>query len=541
MEPNDTVPIRTGICSLDLPLSQELQLSKIKIGDTVERQIVLLSDPECPIGLIGTFLQKEEADTFALWTFGISERFQLISIDGDFAEGFPFSEEFGPDEQELPDIMDILFKHLSENSHLIGNSLTKKLSETKSYLDRMDLLADELIKDNTHRLNYVLSTSNTTRWTLVSESLKSYIQKSRIPLKKNKSKSEGKRQESSKVVEQSYVPLSLEEKVKALILPDEVKESVYRELEKLDRCNKQSTEYSMVADYLTWITEIPWGKYSNQDFELIDLKTRLDKSHSGLIEVKDHIVEHFCIEKISGNTNGTVMCFNGPPGTGKTTIAKEIARISNRPLVTIALGSMNDDAELRGHRRTYLNSRIGRVIAGLKTAKIMNPLFLLDEVDKLDRSRGDPTGALLELLDPAQNNRFVDRYLEFPVDLSKAFFICTSNDKEAIHPALFDRMELIEFRAYNEQERLHIIHQHLIPKIVDEYKLHTYAIIIKDEVIEKLGKQKHVRQIEKKLRKLFRMAATKIYIDKVDQQIIDIAFAGDILKTQEKEALGFRR
>ena len=193
------------------------------------------------------------------------------------------------------------------------------------------------------------------------------------------------------------------------------------------------------------------------------------------------------------------------------------------------------------HRRTYLGSRPSRLIVGVKEAASFSPLILLDEVDKVSRGHGDPMSALLEILDPEQNTHFVDRYLEFPIDLSKAMFICTANEPEKLYDALKDRMEQIEFRAYTEDERRTITYNYLIPKVIKEYKLEAYPIILEDEVIERLLKLKQLRQIEKKLRRLYRMAAVQIYVMKKDQQKINLDFAKNLLQINEREPIGFRR
>lgn len=193
------------------------------------------------------------------------------------------------------------------------------------------------------------------------------------------------------------------------------------------------------------------------------------------------------------------------------------------------------------HRRTYLASRPGRFIVGLKEAKSCTPLYLLDEIDKVGSGHGDPMSSLLEVLDPEQNTHFIDRYLEFPVDLSKAMFICTANDPDKIHEALKDRMELIEFREYTEPEREIITRQYIIPKIIKEYKLENFPIELREEVIDRLIKTKYIRQIEKKLRRLYRMAAVQIFVLKKDQQVIDIKFAGTILNTAKESSIGFGR
>jgi len=218
------------------------------------------------------------------------------------------------------------------------------------------------------------------------------------------------------------------------------------------------------------------------------------------------MIEVMCAQQFTGNMQSTVLCFTGPPGTGKTTIAKAIASVTSRPLIQIALGGLSDSAELRGHRRTYIASRPGRIITELRDKKSMTPLILLDEVDKLSNFRGDPTAILLELLDPEQNDKFTDHYLEFPVDLSKAMFICTANNENNIPPALKDRMEFIHFREYTKEECFVITNKYLIPKAKAELGLTDYDISFDEQVINRIITPTQIRQIDKRIRKLFRMA-----------------------------------
>ena len=306
-----------------------------------------------------------------------------------------------------------------------------------------------------------------------------------------------------------------EEKIKKKKLPKEVKEKVEKELSRLKRTSVTSTEGNTIQSYLEWVLDIPWGKYSRERLDIAKVEEVLNEEHYGLEDVKERIIEYLSVKKISGSLKGPILCLVGPPGVGKSSIAKSIAKAINRHFVRISLGGLKDEAEIRGHRRTYVAAIPGRIVYGLKEAKSLNPLILLDEIDKLSTDyKGNPADALLEVLDSEQNKTFRDNYLELPVDLSKTMFITTANSLDTIPRPLLDRMETVEVSGYTYEEKFHIAKNHLIPKLFKEYNIDTDKVIIKDEAIREVvdgyTRESGVRSLERALGKLIRKALAEM-------------------------------
>ena len=288
-------------------------------------------------------------------------------------------------------------------------------------------------------------------------------------------------------------------------LPDHVKQKLEKEETRFKRLPPSSLEAQTALDYIETVQSIPWTSKPQPEINLNDFSDELNKTHYGMDDIKSKIQEHIALQIHLNKPIGTIMCFCGPPGTGKTSIAKAIAKSSGKELIKIALGGVTDEAEFRGHRRTYVASKPGRIIEGLIKAKTQDPIVLLDEVDKLSNSaKGDPTSALLEILDPEQNEEFIDRYVEIPVDLSKVTFIATANYIEKIPKPLLDRLDIIEFRFYTEEERTHILQKYMIPKAFREYCLEDFEIVFDPETIIKLVSSKSIRVMEKNLKSILR-------------------------------------
>lgn len=317
-----------------------------------------------------------------------------------------------------------------------------------------------------------------------------------------------------------------EEKIEKTKLSKEVKEKLSYELGRLKNMSSASAEANVIKTYLDWALDIPWGKYSKESIDIIKAREILNREHYGLDDVKDRIIEYLAVKQLSKSQKGPILCLVGPPGVGKTSIARSIAHAMNRKYSRISLGGMKDESEIRGHRRTYVGAIPGRITYALKDAKTMNPLILFDEIDKISSSyKGDPSDALLEILDSEQNKDFRDSYLELPLNLSKVMFIATANTLETIPRPLLDRMEVIEVSGYTYEEKFNIAKEHLIPKIFKNLDIPMDNITIEDDsirnVIEGYTRESGVRGLERKLMSLVRKVLADMIKEKKKEYVVD--------------------
>jgi ATP-dependent Lon protease len=308
-------------------------------------------------------------------------------------------------------------------------------------------------------------------------------------------------------------------------MPDEVKKEALKELGRLSRMSPMAADYSLTRNYVEWLAVLPWAKTSGQEIEIPKAKEILDTDHYDLEKVKDRILDYLSVRRLKPNMKGPILCFVGPPGVGKTSLGKSIARALGRKFVRLSLGGVHDEAEIRGHRRTYIGALPGQIIQGIRRAETKDPVFMLDEIDKVGRDfRGDPASALLEALDPEQNSTFRDNYLDVTFDLSKVLFITTANMLDPIAEPLRDRMEIIELQGYSEEEKLHIARRYLVPRQVEENGITAEQIEFPDEalryVIRHYTREAGVRSLERTIGTICRKQARRLAEGKTEKLVV---------------------
>lgn len=326
----------------------------------------------------------------------------------------------------------------------------------------------------------------------------------------------------------------LEARVDEAKLPDETDKAARKELRRLRNMSPSQAEYTVARTYVEWLCDLPWNRESNDKIDLKEVRDILDADHYGLEKVKKRIIEYLAVRKLKSDMKGPILCFVGPPGTGKTSLGQSIARAMGRKFQRIAMGGVRDEAEIRGHRRTYVGALPGRIIQGLKKTGHKNPVFVLDEIDKLASDfRGDPAAALLEVLDPEQNHTFTDHYVDVAFDLSKVFFITTANMLEPIPPALKDRLEVLELPGYTHEEKLEIAKRHLVPRALEEHGISSDRLTLTDgalrEVIASYTREAGVRNLKREVASVCRSVAVDFAEGATDQRQVGESELQDIL------------
>jgi len=440
-------------------------------------------------------------------------------------------EEKGPDDEveALARTVISQFENYVKLNKKISPEVLGTLSQIEDYSKLADTVASHLAIKITDKQNILETTSVATRLESILALMESEISvlqvekkiRSRVKRQMEKTQREYYLNEQMKAIQKELGDSDdrddigeIEEKIEKTELTKEAREKALAELKKLKQMSPMSAEATVVRNYLDWLLSIPWGEVAEVKTDLDEAQRVLDEDHYGLERVKERIVEYLAVQKRTDAMKGPILCLVGPPGVGKTSLGKSIAKATGREFVRMSLGGVRDEAEIRGHRRTYIGSMPGKVIQSMRKARQANPLFLLDEIDKMGADfRGDPASALLEVLDPEQNHTFNDHYLEVDYDLSKVMFITTANTVN-IPPALMDRMEIIRIAGYTEDEKVEIAKRHLIPGLVEQHALKPEEWSVDDEalveIVRRYTREAGVRNLEREMAKLARKAVKEI-------------------------------
>ena len=434
-------------------------------------------------------------------------------------------------------------EQFTKNIPYVSNGLLALISNTKDIRKLTDIVVTQISLDNKRLIDYVNQVSALKRVEMILEDIYHEEQlfeiekklDSKVKKEIDNNQKEYLLREKAKIIKEELGEISilddeitnLKEKVNNLNCSTEIKNRLNKEIKNYENISSMSPEVSIVRNYIDWLINLPWNIYTKDYEDIKKVKEKLDKTHYGLENVKNRIIEYLAIKKYTKKISGSIICLTGPSGVGKTTLARSIAESIKRNFVKISVGGVNDEGEIVGHRRTYLGASPGRIIDGIRRAKSSNPVFLIDEIDKMTKDyKGDPASALLEVLDHSQNKYFRDNYIEEEFDLSNVMFILTANDINEVPLALRDRLEVIKIEGYTELEKLHIAKKYLIPKIsqnsgIKKIKISDEFIL---EVIRYYTKEAGVRELERKLSSIIRQIVTDIVLkkEKVSNHILEI-------------------
>ncbi len=440
---------------------------------------------------------------------------------------------------ELPAAATELVESITHPGHLadlIAANVDVPIEEKQAVLETVDLKARmKLVLELLNRKREILKLSNKIDSAVKGEMSKTqreyYLRQQLKAIK----------EELGEMGEEEEELDELAERLKKAGLPAEVEKVANKELNRLKTIPAASSEYTVARTYLDWIADLPWSKQSEDNLDIENARKQLDSDHYGIQKVKKRILEYLAVRKLKNDMKGPILCLVGPPGVGKTSLGQSIAKAVNRKFVRLSLGGVRDEAEIRGHRRTYVGALPGRFIQSMKKAGMRNPVMMLDEIDKLGADfRGDPSAALLEVLDPEQNNTFADHYLDVPFDLSKVMFIATANQLDPIPGPLRDRMEIIELSGYTFDEKTAIARQHLINKQIKEHGLQPDALEINDEALGELitayTREAGVRSLERRVADVCRAVAVQVAAGNTAKVVVDKAKLHEILGPQRIES-----
>lgn len=446
--------------------------------------------------------------------------------------------EFGEDTEEERAYFKILVKSLENyisKVQYMGNAILSQLSSADNLSELCDLIVSFLPLDYLSKKKYITTIDSISRAKYLIEDMSRDMkfaeleQQIEVEVEKelNDSQKEYFLREKIKLMQKEIGEgnnkdsevQKFRKKVSKLKCNSKIKEKIKREIDRYDNLNSNSPELGMIREYIDWMVNLPWNTYTKDTSDLESVKDILDSSHYALEDVKDRVLEYLAVKQNTNNLRSPILCLVGPPGVGKTSLALSIAKSLNRKTAKISVGGINDEAEIVGHRRTYIGANPGRIIQGIRKAGTANPVFIIDEIDKMTKDiKGDPASALLEVLDPEQNNKFFDHYIEEDFDLSKVMFIATANYIEQIPYELRDRLEMINISSYTEYEKLDIANKHLIPREMEEHGLTSLQISFNDDAIMYLirnyTKEAGVRELERVIASLFRKIVKKLLLSK---------------------------
>ncbi len=465
--------------------------------------------------------------------------------NGEYTAGYTKLECKNADKKETLAVYRKVIEYYEKYGKLTGKTLPEMLVSLKSTKDinnGLDTIANSMFVDSKDKQKLLEMLDVEQRGYMLLELLSSEIEINEIE-KKVEDKVRNKMNDAQKAYYlkekinamkeeiQDYTPeddnSDLAERIEKAKLPAEVKKKVEEELKKMSKMPSFSAEASVSRNYIEVLLELPWKKTTKDDLNIERASEILDRDHYGLKEVKERILDYLAVKKLNPKMKGTIICLVGPPGVGKTSLAKSVADSMGRKFVRVSLGGVRDEAEIRGHRRTYIGSMPGRIMKAMKIAGTKNPLILLDELDKMSSDfKGDPASAMLEVLDPEQNIHFEDHYVDTPFDLSEVFFLATANDLRNIPEPLIDRMEIISLSSYTEYEKLHIAKQYLVKQLQEENGLKDIKITISDNVILKIineyTREAGVRSLKREINSLFRKLARKVVKEKAKQVTVNV-------------------